>query len=64
MSEITAHTWYYIEHQPIENYLNWITWLTLNIPMDDWKWDDHAGLLFICFRRHEDATAFKLKFEI
>lgn len=60
--------WYYLEHAlyPARTYGGWIRWLCDNVGCKglDWKWDDHAGHYFICFRKEEDATAFKLRFDV
>ena len=57
---------YYIEHGLHKSYVykEWIKWLEDHVGNNgsQWKWDDFAGRLFICFANEEDAVMFKLKF--
>lgn len=59
---------YYIEHGMHRSlvYIEWAEWLEEHVGNNgsQWKWDDFAGMFFICFAKEEDATAFKLKFNV
>lgn len=63
-NKIDTTQWHYLEHGQVENYSAWVVWLSKYVGNNDWCWRDHAGHLFICFKHKEDATAFKLNFEI
>jgi len=60
--------WHYIEHklEPSNIIRSWVIWLIENVGYNGngWKWDDNNGHYFICFTQKEDATAFKLRFNI
>lgn len=61
-------SWHYIQYQDVRgnDYQAWGAWADDFVGKSgvDWRWDDHAGLYFLCFARIEDVTAFRLKFNV
>ena len=60
--------WHYVEYFNYGyNDGEWQNWLDNFVGLHgvDWRWDNHPNnYYFVCFKREEDATAFKLKFKL